>query len=530
MRLAGGVGSVGKKEKNVEIQCMSIGGLPEGWVISTLGEISTKPQYGWTTKANHESGKVKLLRTTDITSGKIDWRTVPYCTKEPDDLKKYLLKAGDIVISRAGSVGVSYLLTDTDNAVFASYLIRFRPNEPVDKKYVYYYLKSPDYWKAIGKSTLGIAVPNVNATKLAKVKIPIAPENEQKRIVAEIEKQFSRLDEAVDNLKRVKANLKRYKASVLKTAVEGKLTEEWRDKNKAEVIPENIFDIVSRKRIVNYNKLCEQAKKAGKPKPKKPTNVASKFSVNEDVLNTMSSIPRKWQYVHIAFITDDEPDSIVDGPFGSSINVKKDYIEYGIPVIRINNIAPFKFINDNLKYLRKEKFVKLKRHNIMPGDILFGKVGTIGNSCIYPNSMQEGMLSTTGSCRIRVDEGLYHKSFLCLVLNAYKPIFNRIASSAVQAFLNMQTIKNFPIPLLSLNEQEAIMKHVDVLLSVAERIEIQVDKGLIRAERLRQSILKKAFSGELVPQDAGDEPIEELLNHILLKQDKAGKKVVEKSE
>ena len=78
---------------------------------------------------------------------------------------------------------------------------------------------------------MGIAVPNVNATKLAKVKIPIALPNEQKRIVAEIEKQFSRLDEAVDNLKRVKANLKRYKASVLKAAVEGKLTEEWRKKH-----------------------------------------------------------------------------------------------------------------------------------------------------------------------------------------------------------------------------------------------------------------------------------------------------------
>ncbi|MDP3013647.1 MAG: restriction endonuclease subunit S, partial [Candidatus Subteraquimicrobiales bacterium] len=205
--------------------------LPEGWGWKTLGEICSKPQYGWTTKANPENGTVKLLRTTDITSGIVDWSTVPYCTETPEDLEKYLVRLGDIVISRAGSIGFSYLITNTEKAVFASYLIRFRPHDNVDRRYVYYYLKSPDYWQAIGASKIGIAVPNVNATKLSQVAIPLAPLDQQKLIVSEIEKQFSRLDEAVAALKRVRASLKRYKASVLKAAVEGKLTEEWRKQN-----------------------------------------------------------------------------------------------------------------------------------------------------------------------------------------------------------------------------------------------------------------------------------------------------------
>ena len=202
--------------------------LPSEWIMSSLGEICSKPQYGWTTKANHEEGQLRLLRTTDITSGPVDWSTVPYCTEEPEDIEKYLVKSGDILISRAGSIGVSYLINNPERAVFASYLIRFRLKEHLDKRYVYYYLKSPDYWAAIGASKVGIAVPNVNASKLSQVPIPIAPPKEQKLIVDEIEKQFSRLDEAVAALKRIKANLKRYKASVLKAAVEGKLTEEWR--------------------------------------------------------------------------------------------------------------------------------------------------------------------------------------------------------------------------------------------------------------------------------------------------------------
>ncbi len=202
--------------------------LPAEWNWSTLGEMSEKPQYGWTTKANHAKGQLHLLRTTDITSGPVNWSTVPFCTENPDDIDKYLIKSGDILVSRAGSIGVSYLVNNPKRAVFASYLIRFRPKPEISQKYFYYYLKSPDYWAAIGASKVGIAVPNVNASKLARVPIPIAPQNEQERIVAEIEKQFSRLDDAVANLKRVKVNLKRYKAAVLKAAVEGKLTEEWR--------------------------------------------------------------------------------------------------------------------------------------------------------------------------------------------------------------------------------------------------------------------------------------------------------------
>ena len=202
--------------------------LPFGWEVRTLGELCEKSQYGWTTKADREGGGVKFLRTTDITPGFVEWATVPYCLEVPSDLEKYLIREGDLLISRAGSIGFSYLVTQPERAVFASYLIRFRPKADVSAKYLRYYLQSPTYWRAIGAGKLGIAVQNVNATTLSQIPVPVAPLAVQGEIVAEIEKQFSRLDEAVANLKRVKANLKRYKAAVLKAAVEGKLTEAWR--------------------------------------------------------------------------------------------------------------------------------------------------------------------------------------------------------------------------------------------------------------------------------------------------------------
>ena len=209
---------------------VGLSAMPDGWVWTTLEKVSQPPQYGWTTSGKNR-GTLHLLRTTDITSGYINWETVPFCEKEPPDVEKYLLKDGDIVISRAGSVGFSYLVKEPEQAVFASYLIRFRP-VIIDELFLSYFFKSSAYWRAISESKLGIAVQNVNATKLRKISLPIAPLSEQHRIVAKIEELFTKLDAGKDELLQAKARLKRYRQSVLKVAMEGKLTKDWRKKHR----------------------------------------------------------------------------------------------------------------------------------------------------------------------------------------------------------------------------------------------------------------------------------------------------------
>jgi type I restriction enzyme S subunit len=203
--------------------------LPKNWILTKIEDICTNPQYGYTTKAS-QGGNLKLLRTTDITSGRINWNKVPYCTKNPDDVGKYLLKNEDIVISRAGSVGVSYLIKDPEKAIFASYLIRFKPL--INKRYFKYFLDSPFYWNSISEKKLGIAVPNVNANKLKSIIIPLSPLEEQNRIVQKIEELFSDLDKTTEDLKKPQEKLKIYRQAVLKAAFEGKLTEKCRQTRK----------------------------------------------------------------------------------------------------------------------------------------------------------------------------------------------------------------------------------------------------------------------------------------------------------
>lgn len=193
--------------------------MKPNWQTKKLKEVSTKPQYGWTTKADKPGlNKVKLLRTTDITKKIVDWETVPTCTDEPSDISKYLLNEGDILISRAGSVGVSYLVQKQPpyKTVFASYLIRFRPT--TNPKYLKYYLDSPEYWNFITEKSSGIALKNVNASKLANLPVPIPEEDTQDKIVQTLDTLFSKIDAGEESLRQVEKQLEVYRQAVLRKA------------------------------------------------------------------------------------------------------------------------------------------------------------------------------------------------------------------------------------------------------------------------------------------------------------------------
>jgi type I restriction enzyme S subunit len=130
----------------------------------------------------------------------VNWDSVPYCRcPEPD---KYLLKPNDLVFARTGATtGKSFVIRDCPEAVFASYLIRLRVRDTISVDYLYRYFQSPSYWVQIADEKKGTGQPNLNGSKLAKIKVPIAPLVEQRRIVAELDA----LQAEVDALERLQA-------------------------------------------------------------------------------------------------------------------------------------------------------------------------------------------------------------------------------------------------------------------------------------------------------------------------------------
>ena len=160
-----------------------------------------------------------------------------------------------------------------------------------------------------------------------------------------------------------------------------------------------------------------------------------------------------------------EKSDMVDGPFGSQVNTKVDYIENGeIPVIRTVNVKMMSFSPTDLKYMTREKYETVIRSQVLPGDVILTKVGTIGNVCIFPNTFDEAVLSTTGSCRIRVDNSVVNTQFFAYNLMYLKGKLLEIASAGVQPFLNMNHVKNIDILDVSLEKQKEFadfVKEVD---------------------------------------------------------------------
>jgi type I restriction enzyme, S subunit len=171
--------------------------LPEGWVWATVEQLADKVQYGHTASAIQRSSGVRFLRITDIQDRHVEWDSVPSCDISPSDLDALLLLPGDLVFARTGAtVGKSFLLkAPFPESVFASYLIRIRPAGDYLSRWLHAFFQSPDYWKQIRDSSVGIGQPNVNGTKLQALRLPLPPLAEQSRIVEELECRLSVIEE-----------------------------------------------------------------------------------------------------------------------------------------------------------------------------------------------------------------------------------------------------------------------------------------------------------------------------------------------
>ena len=453
--------------------------LPSGWKLETLGSLCEKSQYGWTTKADKDGQGVKFLRTTDITPGVVDWERVPYCVEAPPDLDKYLIREGDLLISRTGSIGVNYLVSNPEPAVFASYLIRFRPKKSISTNYLRYFLQSPTYWRAIAAGKKGIAVQNVNATMLSKIPVPVAPDSEQLEIVAEIEKQFSRLDQAVANLQRVKANLKRYKASVLKDAVEGRLVP-----TEAELARREGRSFETGEQLLQRILETRKSEWAGRGKYEEPSAVETGGLIN---------LPNGWVWASAeqlsTFITKGTTpaaEKLLNAGIGD------------VQFLKVYNLT----CDGTLNYAYKPAFVsrathegELLRSQVLAGDVLINIVGPpLGQVSVVPPTIAEANMNQAVA-RFRPIKPLSTK-FVAHVLMAESIMawaIRKAKTTAGQTNLTLDLCRRLPILLPPLAEQERIVAEVDRRLSLVISVQAEVDAGLKRAQALRQSSLRKAF-------------------------------------
>lgn len=454
--------------------------LPKEWIKATFSTLCGSGQYGWTTKATAE-GIIKYLRTTDITKGQIDWQNVPYCTEIPSDFEKYEVRKGDILISRAGSVGFSVLISTIPvKTVFASYLIRFIPSQEVESRYIAFFLKSPEYWQQISEVSSGIALANVNAKKLAALQIPLAPLNEQRRIEDKLDRILAKVDACRQRCDRIPLLLKRFRQSVLAAATSGQLTEDWREEHRK---------INSREEIGNE---------------------LTSFSFADTDCFGNYNFPESWNTARLEEISE-----ITGGITKDSKRQNPDYEE--LPYLRVANVQRGFLDLTEIKTIRVPK-QRIEGLLLQSGDILFnegGDIDTLGRGWIWNNEIERCTFQNH-VFRARLKNANFEPKFFSWYGNSrgfeYFLAFGKQTTNL--ASINKTVLSSLPVVIPPADEQREIARRVETLFAYADRLEAQYQRARAHIDRLTPALLDKAFRGELVPQDPKDEPASVLLARL----------------
>jgi type I restriction enzyme S subunit len=453
--------------------------LPASWNFVPLEELGdwsgggtpskTKPQY-W------QGGTIPWVSPKDMKTERIS-DSEDHITKDAvSHSTASLINAGSVlIVTRSGIL--RHTLPVAVNSVPVTVnqdLKALTPQNGIMAEYVAWALRAFSHDILHTCSKQGTTVNSVETSKLLSFEIPVAPAEQQHRIVAEIEKQFSRLDEAVANLKRVKANLKRYKASVLKAAVEGKLTEDWRKQHP---------------NIEPASKLLERIL------PERRANWSGKGNYTDlgaPKTDNLPPLPKRWTWATLEMIGQH------GRPIIYGIIKPGPHIPDGVPYVRVTEMKNGWIDVKNLRRTSPARAAKFARATLASGDILISKDGTIGRVAVVPPELQGGNI-TQHVMRAPI-HSMMSRNFVVWAIRSdvcQRWLTGETRGVALQG-VNVEDFRRLPVPIPSLEEQEQIVAEVDRRLSVIEELEAAVLANLTRADRLRQSILSQAFSGKLV--------------------------------
>lgn len=424
--------------------------MPEGWEWVTLPEVADicMGQSPPGSSYNEEGRGLPFFQgKADFTDYHPTIRV--YCT-EP----KKIVKSGDILISVRAPVGPTNVADRV--CTIGRGLAGLTPLAGIPTNYILYLLryKEPE----ISLWGTGSTFTAINKGHLESIELPLPPLAEQHRIVAAIEALFARLDAANARLDRVPGILKQFRQSVLAAACDGRLTEDWR----------------AEQNVVNRESPVENC---------------------EDYIAENIEIPPSWHWSNLKNICT----QIVDCPHSTPR-----WTEEGEICLRTTNFKLGYLDLSEVRYVSRETYEeRVSRLEPQPNDIVYSREGGIlGIACPIP----EGLKACLGQrmMLIRASQSKCSPKYLLNILNSPFVLskVKTLTGGTSSPHLNVGDVKQFLVPLPPLPEQHEIVRRVDALFALADRIEAEVAAARGKTETMRQSILARAFSGRLVPTEA----------------------------
>ena len=475
-------------------------GVPASWQWVEIGEVATIIGGGTpktSDAVNFDGGEIPWITPADLSGyrEKLIARGARNITEQGlKSSSARMMSAGTVLFSSRAPIGYVAIASQpvSTNQGFKSFVLP----EDIDPSYTYYYLQTAR--ELVESLSGGTTFKEISGANAARIPFAIAPRLEQRRIVAEIETQFTRLDASVAALRRTQANLKRYRASVLRAACSGELAPTEAELARAEGREYEPADVLLERILVERRARWEaQEKRRGKYKePAAPDT------------SDLPTLPEGWVWATVGQLSNS-----ID--YGTSQKAGSDAA--GIPVLRMGNIQNGALDFTDLKYLPSGHPESTKTL-LKPGDLLFNRTNSpelVGKSAVYKDRFPTACFA---SYLIRVSlVGDTSTDYVCTYINSEhgRHYISTVRSQQVgQANVNGTKLAAMPLALPPLAEQRRIVAEVERRLSVIQQAAAAVEASLQRAERLRQSILKRAFTGVLVPQDPDDEPASVLLERI----------------
>jgi type I restriction enzyme S subunit len=438
--------------------------LPTNWALCTFSDISegnnaiVDGPFGSNLKTSDyiddKDNGVPVLTTKNLEGDYSDSK-VRFISKEKfEELRRSQVNPGDILVAKIGSIGKTGVYPkNARTAIIPANLLKFTVSRYVIFNYVYSYLNFFGLQNKIKAIATATAQPAFNVTKFRLLEIPLPPLPEQHRIVAKIEELFSSLDKGIESLKTVQTQLKTYRQAVLKWAFDGKLT-------------------------------------------------------NQNVKEGELPEGWKWQYSIDIF------EYVTSGSRGWA----KYYSDAGSIFLRMGNLDHDTIALDlsDIQYVKLPNKAEGTRSLVRSGDILISITADVGMIGIVPEGFPEGYINqhvALARPKKKVVQPTYVAWYLASKENGQKQ-FRDLQRGATKVGLGLDDIKSINVPIPPLSEQHRIVSEIETRLSVCDKLEESITQSLVQAEALRQSILKKAFEGKLVPQNPNDLPASVLLERI----------------
>ena len=410
--------------------------MKHGWSTLKLGDLfEFKYGKGLIAEHRHVNGSVKVYGSNGIIGRH----------------NHSLSKGPTVVVGRKGSVGEVHFNSSACWPIDTTYYVDEFP-DGFPPKYWAFYLKS----LRLGTHDKSSAIPGVSRKDIYGIEVPVPSPAEQHRIVAKLEKLLTKVEDCQERLNKIPALLKRFRQSVLAAACSGRLTADWRQEN-TQIEPSS-------------------------PKPE----------MNDD-------LPSSWFWKPILDLASAAKSSIQSGPFGSNL-LHSEFQSTGILAIGIDNVLDGKFSFGRQHRISPHKYETLKKYAARPLDVLVTVMATVGRCCVVPPDIETAII-TKHVYRITINRTILNPYFLMHCIRGCPAVIAQVQDKiqgVTRPGINGTILKEIRIPLAPLTEQEEIVRRVEALFKISDQIEERYRKAKAHIDKLTQSILAKAFRGELI--------------------------------